>query len=150
MKGLLSEPLLYLSRYVIQHKSDYYGLLRKVTTDNAWEEWICFMLTVVEKTAGYALTLSKEIVALMESARKSMQNELPKIYSHELLEVLFINVYTRIDHLVEKSVASRNVAGRYLKGLESIGILKREKLGRDVFYINNGLYDLFRNFSDMH
>ena len=150
MKGLLSEPLLYLSRYIIQHKADYYGLLRKVTADNVWEEWICFMLTAVEKTAGYTLALSKEIVALMENVRKSMQNELPKTYSHELVETLFTNVYTRIDHLVEKNIASRNVAGKYLKELESIGILKREKAGRDVFYINTGLYDLFKRFSDMH
>ena len=108
------------------------------------------MLTAIEKTAGYTLALSKEIVALMESVRKSMQNKLPKIYSHELVETLFTNVYTRIDHLVEKNIASRNVAGRYLKEMESIGILKREKAGRDVFYINTGLYDLFKRFSDMH
>lgn len=150
MKGLLSEPLLYLSRYIIQHKADYYGLLRKVTTENAWEEWICFMLEAVAKTAGYTLALSKEIVALMERMRKIMQTELPKIYSHELVEILFTNVYTKIDHLTKRGIASRNVAGRYLKELESIGILKSEKAGRNVFYINTGLYELFKSFSDMH
>ena len=108
------------------------------------------MLTAVEKTAVYTLTLCKEIVSLMENVRKSMQSKIPKIYSHELVETLFTNVYTRIDHLVEKHIASRNVAGRYLKELESIGILKREQSGRDVFYINTGLYDLFKNFPDMH
>lgn len=146
MKGLLSEPLLYLSRYIIEHKADYYRLLRQVTSDNAWEEWICFMLTAVEKTSGQTLALIKEIVALMDNTRKSMQKELPKIYSHELAETLFTNVYTKIDHLVEKNIASRNVAGRYLKSLESIGVLKREKVGRDVFYINTRLYDLFKKF----
>ncbi len=150
MKGLLSEPLLYLSRYIIQHKSDYYGFLRKVTAENAWEEWICFMLTAVEKTAGYTLTLSKQIVSLMENTRESMQTELPKSYSHELVEALFTNVYTRIEHLVEKNIASRNVAGRYLKDLESLGILEREKIGRDVFYINSRLYDLFKSFQNMN
>ena len=86
----------------------------------------------------------------MENVRKSMRNKIPKIYSHELVETLFTNVYTRIDHLVERNIASRNVAGRYLKELESIGILKREQSGRDVFYINTGLYDLFKNVSNMH
>jgi hypothetical protein len=86
----------------------------------------------------------------MENVRKSMQNELPKIYSHEFVETLFTNVYTRIDHLVEKNIASRNVAARYLKDPELFGILKREKAGRNVFYINTGLYDLFKRFSDMH
>ncbi|MBU1053098.1 MAG: Fic family protein [Proteobacteria bacterium] len=150
MKGLLSEPLLYLSRYIIQHKADYYRLLRKVTTENSWEEWICFMLTAVEKTACFTLGLSKEIVTPMENVRKSIQNKLPKVYSHELVEILFTNVYTRIDHLVGKNIASRNVAGRYLNQLESINILKKEKVGRDVFYINTALYDLFKTFSDMH
>ncbi|MFH2044333.1 MAG: Fic family protein [Pseudomonadota bacterium] len=150
MKGLLSEPLLYLSRYIIQHKDDYYRLLRKVTTENSWEEWIYFMLTAVEKTACFTLGLSKEIVTLMENVRKSIQNKLPKVYSHELVEILFTNVYTRIDHLVGKNIASRNVAGRYLNQLESINILKRKKVGRDVFYINTGLYDLFKTFSNMH
>lgn len=150
MKGLLSQPLLYLSRYIIQHKSDYYTLLRKVTAENAWEEWICFMLTAIEKTAGHTLVLSKEIVGLMEKARESIQSEWPKIYTHELVETLFLNVYTRIDHLVERNIASRNVAGRYLKELELMGILKREKVGRDVFYINTGLYDLFKRFGNMH
>jgi Fic family protein len=150
MKGLLSEPLLYLSRYIIQHKSEYYGLLRKVTSENTWEEWICFMLSAVEKTACNTLALCKEIVALMENARKTIQTELPKIYSHELVETLFTNVYTKIDHLVQDGVASRNVASKYLKALESIGILKSEKAGRSVFYINTRLYDLFRTFSDMH
>ena len=108
------------------------------------------MLTAVEKTAGYTLALSKEIVSHMENVRKSMQSKIPKIYSHELVETLFTNVYTRIDHLVENKIASRNVAGRYLKDLESIGILEREKAGRDIFYINIGLYDLFKNFPNMH
>ncbi len=146
MKELLTEPLLYLSRYIIEQKANYYRLLRKVTTENAWDEWVGFMLTAVERTAGYTLALSKKIVALMENVRISMQKELPKIYSHELVETLFINVYTKIDHLVERNIASRNVAGRYLKELESIGILKRVKSGRDVFYINEELYDLFKNF----
>ncbi|MBU3949106.1 MAG: hypothetical protein KJ826_12915 [Proteobacteria bacterium] len=79
-----------------------------------------------------------------------MQDKLPKFYSHELVETLFTNVYTRIDHLVEKNIASRNVAERYLNQLEPINILKREKAGRDVFYINTGLYDLFKAFSNMH
>lgn len=149
MKELLTEPLLYLSRYIIENKTDYYTLLRKVTTDNAWEEWICFMLTAIEKTSSYTLALCKEIVALMEKVRKTLQNERPKIYSHELLETLFTNVYTRTDHLVKKNIASRNVAGRYLKELETIGILKSEKVGRDVFYINVELFDLFKKFN-MH
>jgi len=108
------------------------------------------MLVAIEKTAGYTLVLSKEIVMLMENVRETIQAKLPKIYSHELVETLFTNVYTKIDHLVEKRIASRNIAGRYLKELESVGILKREKAGRNIFYINTGLYELFKTFPDMH
>jgi len=81
--SLISEQLLYLSRYIIQYKADYYGLLRKVTAEDAWEEWICFMLMAVEKTAGYTLTLSKEIVSLRGNVRKSMPIEVLKIYPLE-------------------------------------------------------------------
>lgn len=150
MKELLSDPLLYLSRYIIAHKADYYRLLRRGTAEEAWEEWICFMLTAVEKTAEATLHLSKAIVALMEGVRKTIQAQRPKIYSHELVETLFIHVYTRIDGLVERGIASRNVAARYLKDLESIWILKSKKAGRSVLYINTQLFDLFRNYFDMH
>ncbi len=145
IKDLLTEPILYLSRYIIENKSEYYTLLRKVTTDNAWEDWICFILTAIEKTSSYTLALCKEIIAIMEKVRKTLQDERPKIYSHELLEILFTNVYTRIDHLINKNIASRNVAGKYLKELESLDILKGEKVGRDVFYINVGLFDLLKH-----
>lgn len=150
MKDLLSEPFLYLSRYIIEHKAEYYSLLRKVTSESAWEEWICFMLVAIEKTAGHTLALSKEIVALMEDVREKMQTELPKIYSHELVEILFANVYTKIGHLVQKGIASRNIAGKYLKDLESIGILESERVGRNIFYINIGLHELFKIFPNMH
>lgn len=103
------------------------------------------MLNAIEKTSVYTLALCKEIMALMEKVRTTMKNERPKIYSHELLEILFTNVYTRTDHLIQKNIASRNIAGKYLKELESLGILKSEKIGRDVFYINTGLFDLFKN-----
>ncbi len=144
MKNMLTEPILYLSRYITENKAEYYTLLRKVTIDNAWEEWICFMLTAIEKTSGYTLALCKEIMALMEEVRKTLQGKRPKIYSHELLEVLFNNVYTRTHHLTSKKIASRNVAGKYLKELESLGVLKSEKVGRDVFYVNVGLFELFK------
>lgn len=150
MKDLLSEPLLYFSRYIIGHKADYYRLLRKVTAEDAWEEWVCFMLTAVEKTAEATLGLSKAIVALMDGVRQTIQEQRPKIYSHELVETLFTHVYTRIDHLVERGIASRNVAGRYLKELESIGVLKSKKAGRGVLYINTQLFDLFKDYSNMH
>ena len=150
LKGLLPEPLLYLSRYIIGHKADYYRLLRRVTAEDAWEEWVCFMLTAVEKTAEATLDLGKVIVTQMDWVRQIIQEQRPKIYSRELVETLFIHVYTRIDHLVERGVASRNVAGRYLKELESIGILESRRAGRGVFYINKQLFDLFKNYSNMH
>ncbi|MCF8069117.1 MAG: Fic family protein [Desulfobacterales bacterium] len=149
LKDLLNEPFLYLSRYIIQHKSDYYRLLRKVTSENTWEEWILFMLEAVEKTATHTLSLSKKIVNLMDNARKIIQNQKPKIYTRELADTLFTNVYIRIGHIVDNKIASRNIASRYLKELEEIGILKYEKTGRQNFYINTRLYDLIKNF-DMH
>lgn len=149
LKGLLLEPLLYMSRYIIQNKPAYYHLLRQVTFNNNWESWILFMLEAVERTAVHTLTLSRDIIALMEKTGEKIRLKKPKIYSREFLELLFTNVYTKIGHLTESGIASRNIASSYLNGLEEIGILQNFKIGRETLYINFNLFDLLKNFN-MH
>ena len=104
LKQLLNEPFLYLSGYIIEHKEEYYRLLRNVTTENNWEEWILYILKAVENTSETTLLLCKKNVDLLESTSDKIKKEKPKIYSRELVELLFSNVYSKISHLDRKSV----------------------------------------------
>ena len=147
LKDLLNEPILYLSRYIIKHKAEYYRLLREVTTDGNWYQWILFMLKAVEETSFQTLRMCKDISSLIDEITNKVKFELPKIYSKELIETIFKNVYTKTVHLVDAEVASRNIAAKYLKNLESIGILKSTKEGREIIYINIPLFNLLKEIN---
>ena len=108
-----------------------------------------YILKAVEKTAEKTLSVSSNIVKIIEKTSRKIKQEKNRIYSKELVEILFSNVYCKISHLVENGIASRNVASKYLKELESIGVLKSEKVGKEIIYINRDLYDLLKN-PDMH
>jgi Fic family protein len=144
LNGLLDLPILYLSSYIIKYKSDYYRLLQEVREKEAWEEWILYMLEGVEQTATKQTELINDIKELMDSTKVKLKNELPKIYSKDLLEVLFIHPYTKIDMLVEHLGVHRETASKHLKSIAKIGILKPVKLGRTVFYVNVKLFDLLK------
>jgi Fic family protein len=144
-EGLLESPILYLSGYIIQHKATYYDLLQRVRTDNAWEEWILFMLTAVEETARLTLDTIQQIVALMESTAEEARTKLPKsTYSRELVELLFVQPYVKIGHLVENRIAERRTASKYLKQLERIGVLESYKAWKETIYVNTRLMELLR------
>lgn len=144
MENLLNDPILYLSRYIIRHKPDYYRLLREVTFENNWEEWVLFVLTAVEDTSRFSLELSRRIMAALEEVSALMKAKLPKYYSRELAELLFKNMYTKIGHLVDSGIASRNIAANYLKELEKLGVLQSKKVGREIIFVNKALYDLLQ------
>lgn len=148
-RNLLNTPFLYLSRYIIRNKNDYYRLLRNVTANGQWEEWILFMLKAVEHTSRETLDLSRSIIECMDKTGEKIRKNAPRVYSHELISVLFSNVYVRIGHLVDARIASRNIAAGYLKKCESEGILKSIASGRDVLYINKSLFKLLKDFN-MH
>ena len=145
LKDLLREPFLYLSSYIIKNKSEYYKLLRSVTADDNWEEWIMFMLVAIEKTSLKTLATSQNIITIFDDFTEKVKTEKPAIYSKELIEILFSKVYTKIADLVENSIASRNIASKYLRELEKIGILQSEKIGRETIYINRALFEVLIN-----
>lgn len=134
--GLLNIPVLYLSRFIIQHKMDYYRLLRGVTENGDWENWLLFMLQGVEETALWTTARIRAIRDLFEKTTEHCRRELPKIYSKELVELIFRQPYCKIPFVVEARIAKRQTAAVYLQRLESIGLLKSEKHGRDVIYTN--------------
>lgn len=141
-KELLSAPTLYLSKYVIANKIQYYNLLLNVTRNRAWEPWISFILTAVEETAEWTTGKILAIRELMESASKHIQSNLPKIYSHELVQVIFEQPYCRIKNLVEAGLAKRQTASEYLKKLVGIGVLHERKVGREKLFVHPKLMEL--------
>jgi len=148
-EGLLNIPVLYLSRYINQYKADYYRLLQKVRTDNAWEEWVLYMLDGVEKTSLQTILQIQGIKALMLKHKQKLRNELPNIYSQDLLNNIFRHPYTKIDFVVADLEVSRITATRYLDQLAQIGILHKQKFGRDNYYINLDLYDHLSNVGSL-
>lgn len=141
-EDLLTLPILYLSRYIIQHKNDYYHLLIDVTRHEAWEPWILFMLEAVRETSNWTMAKIQAIRALADETADRVRSELPKVYSRELADVIFEQPYCRIANLVEAGVARRQTASRYLKLLVEIGLLEEKTSGRDKLYVNPGLLTL--------
>lgn len=144
LKGLLNEPILYLSSYIIKNKSDYYKLLQEVRTKNNWKEWILYILKGVEQTSLDTINQIKRINSLFDEIQKLVKERLPRIYSKDLIEQLFVHPYCKIEFLVENLKLNRKTAGSYLKNLEEIGVLLSESKGKELIYINTNLYDLLK------
>ena len=144
LKDLLELPILYLSRYIIKHKSDYYRLLQEVREKDNWNNWILYMLDGVEQTSYETIHLIQEIEKLMKKQKELINAKLPKIYSKDLLETLFLHPYTKIEFLVDRLKLHRHTASKYLKEIEKIGILNEVKIGRNRYFINMELFDLLK------
>jgi len=147
-EGLLSLPILYLSRYIIQNKQDYYRLLLEVTENQNWEEWVLFMLQGIEETAQWTNEKINSLVQLEKHTRDYVQGKLPKIYTRELIEVLFEQPYCRIGNLVAKNVAKRQTASVYLKQLCEIGVLVEQEVGREKVFIHPKLMKILTQDSN--
>jgi Fic family protein len=142
-KKLLDMPILYLSKYIIEKKNKYYNLLRNVTEKREWEDWILFMLDAIEKTSEHTTQKIIAIRSLLEQTLETAQKKLPnRVYSKELIELLFHQPYTKGQFIVDAGIAKRKTAADYLKELEKIGIMKSKKIGKEKLYLNTKLYDL--------
>ena len=153
-QNLLRLPILYLSRYIISNKSDYYRHLLDVTRSDKWEAWIIYLLKGVEETAIWTREKIDAIRNLLNHTNSYVQNKLPAIYSRELVELFFNQPYCRIANLVECGLAKRQTASVYLKQLAEIGILQEIKLGREKLFIHPRLVKLLKQdnheFSKYH
>ncbi len=147
-QGLLDSPVLYLSRAIIRHKSDYYRLLRMVTAEGRWEEWVLYMLKAVEETAGWTTAKIHAIRQLMQDTADRVRQKAPAVYSRELIELIFVQPYCRIGNLVDADIAKRQTASVYLKELCNAGVLKEVKAGREKLFINPRLMALLTSERD--
>jgi len=134
-QNLISIPVLYLSAYINQNKTDYYRLLQSVTTNDNWIDWIEFMLEGIRSTAHDTCERIHTINKLREETTQNIRNVLPSIYSHELVEQLFEQPYTRISNLVNADIAKRQTASNYLKALCEAGILEEHAFGKEKLFL---------------
>lgn len=139
---LLTLPILYLSRHIIAHKADYYRLLLDTTRTGNLEPWVIFMLQAVEETAKWTTAKIAAIRTLAEHTTAHVRERLPKIYTRELVDVIFEQPYCRIGNLVEKNIAQRQSASRYLKELTAIGVLREVQAGKEKLFIHPKLMQL--------
>lgn len=142
---LLELPVLYLSRYFIQNKSEYYRLLQAVRDEGDWEDWIIFNLRGIEETAIQTISLVEKMRTLMTDYKLRLRSELPKLYSQDLLNNLFRHPYTKIEFIENELGVTRQTASRYLKILVEYGYLRLVKVSRTNFYLNDPLFDLLLN-----
>jgi len=143
---LLDLPVIYLSRYIIENKNDYYLLIRTVTEKNEWISWIIYLLKGISSTAGDTVDKITEIKNLLESTLIDMKQKLPgRIYSKELIELLFTQPYSKIEFVVNAGIAKRQTAAEYLKEIEKTGLLKSKKVGKEVLYLNLPLFELLKS-----
>jgi Fic family protein len=141
-QDLLGIPVLYLSRFIIDNKTRYYSLLRNVTEEGEWEPWILFILEAIEDTSRWMVAKIRAISRLLGYTCNYVQNRLPKIYSRELVEMIFTQPYCRIANLVEAGIVRRQTASSYLKALVDIGVLREFKTGREKIFLHPKFFNL--------
>lgn len=145
LSGLLDTPAIYLSEYIIKNKVEYYRCLRDVTEKNKWEDYILFMLDMIEETSGKGLMRLNKITKAMEKTATEIKNKLPKVYSKDLIEILFRLPYTKRQHLIDENIGNLKTVGNYLIALEHNGFLKSEKVGKEKLYLNQKLLEILEN-----
>ena len=145
LHGLLDLPVLYLSRYIVRNKADYYRGLQTVRDAGEWEAWLLYLLGAVEQTSRETLTKVRGIRELMQETKLRLRRDLPKLYSQDLLNNLFRHPYTKIEFIERDFGVSRPTATKYLVALTRAGFVRKTKLGRTNFYINQPLIALLSN-----
>jgi Fic family protein len=145
ISGLLDTPAIYLSEYIIKNKIEYYRCLRDVAEKNEWEDYILYMLDMIEETANNGLKRLNKITVAMEETATEIKKKLPKVYSKDLIEILFRLPYTKRQHLIDENIGNLKTVGNYLRALEENGFLKSEKVGKEKLYLNRKLLEILEN-----
>jgi Fic family protein len=139
---LLDLPILYLSRYIVRTKTEYYRLLQIVRDENDWQSWVLYILKGIEETAKETIEFINQIRTLVLETKRRMRSDLPKIYSQDLLNNLFFHPYTKVQFVIDQLGVSRITATRYLNQLADHGFVSKHKMGRTNYYVNEPLVRL--------
>lgn len=143
--GKMDLPVLYLSRYIIANKTDYYRLLQAVRDANSWEEWLCYMLDGITETAMQTVRLIEEITRLMQKYKRDIRAQQPNIYSQDLVNTLFRHPYTKIDYVARDLECHRQTATKYLDALVEEKLMEKMHIGRSNYYVNAELVACLMN-----
>lgn len=141
-EGLLDIPVLYLSRYLIRTKAQYYAQLQAVRQTGDWEPWLVYLLQGLEKTARFTLSQVQAIKVALQDYKHRIRTDLKNIYSQDLINNLFIHPYTKIEFVEHDLGVSRITATRYLQALADGGFVTKQKIGKSNYYINRILYPI--------
>lgn len=147
-RGLLTLPILYLSRYIIRHKADYYRLLLEVTRDGAWEPWILYVLRGVAETSRWTLGKIHAVRRLAEATAEQLRRTHPRLPRRELVDLIFEQPYCRIGTLVSRGLGTRQAASRYLHALVEADVLREVKVGREKLFLHPRLLTLLTRDGD--
>ncbi len=139
LSGLLDNPAIYISEYIIKNKAEYYRRLQNVTEKSAWEDYILYMLDMIEETSAAGLERLSKITKIMTETADEIKKRLPKIYSKDLIDVLFHLPYTKRRHLIDVGIGTPKTVGNYLIDLEENGFLTSERVGKEKLYLNRRL-----------
>lgn len=145
LEKLLDVPALFLSEYIIKHKDMYYEGLRSVTENNDWSKFILYILDMVETTSIKGLERLESIVHLMDTTGQEIKDKLPKVYSKDLVEVIFKLPYTKRQNLINAGLGTPKTVGNYLIALEEEGFLKSIRVGKEKLYLNLPLMNILEN-----
>jgi len=147
LKDLIDSPILYLSKYIMENKNEYYRLLQKVRTDDLWHDWVLYIVKGVYQTSKNSLAQLKRINDAYNKMTSNIKERLPDIYSRELVDLLFSEFYTRISNVEKALNITRKTASGYLNQLVGLGVLAVETRGRDKIFINEKLIDSINRLS---
>lgn len=141
LTGLLDIPVLYLSRYLVHHKDEYYRLLQTVRETGEWEEWILYILEAIEQTSKQSIDTIQKIKSAIFDYKHRIRAEFD-FYSQDLINHLFKHPYTKIEFMMNALNVSRPTATKYLAKLTKAGFLHKQKQGRSNYYINIALFNI--------
>lgn len=143
MNRLLEIPILFLSRFIIEHKAQYYRSLRAVTEHGQWESWLLYMLEAMETTAHGTTEKINAIHRLLAETLEKAKQVLPKpTFSKDLIELIFEQPYCKIRFVEKAGIAKRLTATKYLRDLEKAGFVRSIKQGTELIFINHALWRL--------
>lgn len=139
---LLTLPILYLSRYVIENRVEYYQLLQSVTAHGEWEPWLIYIIKGIEDTARWTTAKITAINDLAGHTAAFINERLPKIYKRELVNLIFKLPYCRIGDVIAANIAKRQTASAYLKRLVDIGVLQEVETAKEKLFVHPKLLRL--------
>lgn len=135
-KGLLEYPILYLSKYIIDNKNDYYRFLQNVSQKAQWKQWIIFILNAIEVTSNLTYKKINQIISIKDIILHELINNTDIRRPEALTEAIFVQPYTRVKHLTDKKIYAENTARLYLNKLSEIGILEKRTIKGHHYYLN--------------